>query len=139
LFQRGLIQRRGDFFRLTVEDLEGLDRFGRRSAEELHAAIQRARRRPLARILNGLGIPQVGESTAIDLIRWVTSRLPEGSATPDALRASAVLLRQVATDDPDRFAEVEGVGPTVGASLAAYFGAGGAGEGVLEDLADAGV
>jgi DNA ligase (NAD+) len=139
LFQRGLIRRRGDFFRLTVEDLEGLDRFGRKSAENLHAAIQRARRRPLARILNGLGIPQVGESTAIDLSRWLTARLPEGSATPDALRASAALLRQVATDDPDRFAEVEGVGPTVGASLAAYFGAGGAGEGVLEDLADAGV
>jgi DNA ligase (NAD+) len=139
LFQRGLIRRRGDFFRLTVEDLEGLDRFGRKSAENLHAAIQRARRRPLARILNGLGIPQVGESTAIDLSRWLTARLPAGSATPDALRASAALLRQVATDDPDRFAEVEGVGPTVGASLAAYFGAGGAGEGVLEDLADAGV
>ena len=38
LLQRGLIQRRGDFFRLTVEDLETLDRFGRKSAENLHAA-----------------------------------------------------------------------------------------------------
>ncbi len=138
LLQRGLIQRRGDFFRLTVEDIEGLDRFGRKSAENLHAAIQRARRRPLARILNGLGIPQVGESTAIDLARWVTAQLPEGPATPDALRASATLLERVATESPDRFAEVEGIGPTVAASVAAYFG-GPAGAGVLEDLADAGV
>jgi DNA ligase (NAD+) len=138
LFQRGLIQRRGDFFRLTVEDLEGLDRFGRKSAENLYAAIQRARRRPLARILNGLGIPQVGETTAIDLARWVTAELPDGAATPDALRATATLLRRTATATPERFAEIEGVGPTVGASLAAYFG-GPAGEGILEDLADAGV
>ena len=138
LFQRGLIQRRGDFFRLTVEDLEGLDRFGRKSAENLHAAIRRARRRPLARILNALGIPQIGESTAIDLARWLTAQLPETADTPDALRAIAALLRTIATETPDRFAEVEGVGPTVAASLATYFG-GPAGEGVLEDLADAGV
>ena len=41
--------------------------------------------------------------------------------------------------EPERFDEVEGVGPTVSAALAAWFGAGGPGEGVLEDLADAGV
>ena len=40
---------------------------------------------------------------------------------------------------PERFAEVEGVGPTVSAALAAWFAPGGPGEGVLEDLADAGV
>ncbi|MBA2700699.1 MAG: NAD-dependent DNA ligase LigA [Chloroflexi bacterium] len=138
LFQRGLIKRRGDFFRLTVEDLEGLDRFGRRSAENLHGAIQRARRRPLARILNGLGIPQVGESTAIDLARWVTSQLPDTANTADGLRAVGARLRTVAIETPERFAEVEGVGPTVAASLATYFGGPG-GEGVLEDLAEAGV
>jgi DNA ligase (NAD+) len=138
LVGRGLIQRRGDFFRLTVDDLVGLDRFGQKSADNLHAAIGRARRRPLARILNGLGIPQVGESTAIDLARWLTAQLPDGAATPDALTAVAALLRSIATEQPERFAEVPGIGPTVAASLAAYFG-GPAGMGVLEDLADAGV
>jgi DNA ligase (NAD+) len=138
LVERGLVTRRGDFFRLTVEDLAGLDRFAQKSAENLHAAIQRARRRPLARILNGLGIPQVGESTAIDLARWITSQLPDGAATADALRTSAAFLQRVATETPDRFAEVPGIGPTVAAAVADYFG-GPAGEGVLEDLADAGV
>jgi DNA ligase (NAD+) len=138
LVERGLVTRRGDFFRLTVEDLAGLDRFAQKSAENLHAAIQRARRRPLARILNGLGIPQVGESTAIDLARWITSQLPDGAATADALRTSAAFLQRVATQTPDRFAEVPGIGPTVAAAVADYFG-GPAGEGVLEDLADAGV
>ena len=51
----------------SVEQLEALDRFGRKSAENLIVSIERARRRPLARILYALGIPQVGEQTAIDL------------------------------------------------------------------------
>ena len=59
---------RGDFFRLT--------RRGPRVARPLRAQERRepqgldrarSRVRPLARILNGLGIPQVGEQTAIDL------------------------------------------------------------------------
>src|SRR5206468_168439 len=37
LLQTGLVKRRGDFYRLTVEQLEGLDRFARKSAENLHA------------------------------------------------------------------------------------------------------
>ena len=41
--RRGLVKRRGDFFRLSVEDLEGLDRFARKSAENLAASIARAR------------------------------------------------------------------------------------------------
>src|SRR6185436_3354620 len=61
----GLVRSRADFYRLTVEDLESLERFGRKSAENLHRAIDKSRRRPLARVLNGLGIPQVGETTAI--------------------------------------------------------------------------
>ncbi len=71
LLQRGMVKTRADFYRLTVEDLESLDRFARKSAENLYQAIQRSRTRPLARVLNGLGIPQVGETTAIDLARWV--------------------------------------------------------------------
>ena len=68
LLERGMVHRRADFFRLTVEDLESLERFARKSAENLLAAIERARTgRPLAKVLNSLGIPQVGESTAVDL------------------------------------------------------------------------
>ncbi len=46
------------------------------------AAIERARvGRPFARVLNSLGIPQVGEATAIDLARWLAGRVPPGRAT----------------------------------------------------------
>src|SRR5688500_15423146 len=66
LLQRGLVKTRGDFFRLGVEDLEGLERFGRKSAENLARSIEKAKRRPLPRLLNALGIPQVGYTTTSD-------------------------------------------------------------------------
>jgi DNA ligase (NAD+) len=136
LLQRGLVKKRGDFFRLSVEDLESLERFARKSAENLYGSIQRARRRPLERILAALGIPQVGWTTAIELAHWLAKEVPAGD---DWLVRAAAHLRRVATEEPDRFEEVEGVGPTVAAALASWFGDGGAGEGVLEDLANAGV
>jgi len=135
LLERGLVKRRGDFYRLSIEDLESLERFARKSSENLHTAIQRSRTRPLGRVINALGIPQVGETTAIDLARWLTAQVQPG---PDWLRRLAAFLRDTARDTPERFEEVEGVGPTVAASLAHYF-TDEATAGVLDDLADAGV
>ncbi len=136
LLERGLVKRRGDFYRLSVEELESLERFARKSAENLHAAIQKSKRRPLERIIAALGIPQVGWTTAIELAAWLTTEVPAGEAWP--LRA-AEHLKLVAAESPERFEEIEGVGPMVAGSLAAWFGPDGPGSGVLEDLADAGV
>jgi DNA ligase (NAD+) len=136
LLQTGLVKKRGDFFRLSVEDLEGLERFGRKSAENLHAAIRRSRRRPLERIIAALGIPQVGWTTAIELAQWLAAEVPAGD---DWLRRASAHLALVAAEEPGRFEEIEGIGPIVARSLAAWFAPDGAGNGVLEDLADAGV
>jgi DNA ligase (NAD+) len=136
LLQTGLVRKRGDFYRLSVEDLERLERFGRKSAENLHAAIQKSRRRPLERIIAALGIPQVGWTTAIELAAWLAAEVPAGDGW---LVRAAERLRRVATDEPSRFEEVEGIGPTVATSLAAWFRDAGPGYEVLSDLADAGV
>ena len=136
LLQRGMVKRRGDFYRLSVEDLESLERFARKSAENLHRSIRRSKRRPLGRILNGLGIPQVGWQTAMDMAEWLAAELP---ACDGWLAEAAVRLREIATESPERFEEIFGVGPAVAASLVAYFGPDGPGAAVLEDLADAGV
>jgi DNA ligase (NAD+) len=138
LLQTGLVKRRGDFFRLSIEDLEGLDRFGRKSAENLHRNIRKAKHRPLERIIAALGIPQVGWTTAIELTPWLVGEV-EHPAGPGWLTAAGERLRQLAAETPERFAEVAGVGPTVSAALATWFGPGGAGEGVLADLDEAGV
>ena len=140
LLERGLVKQRGDFFRLTVEDLESLERFARKSAENLHASIQRARVRPLFRIINALGIPQVGGQTAIDLATWAARRWPPAADEPMGgaggwLARVASELKSVTAAD---FEEVPGVGPTVAASLERWFGEP-ATAGVLDDLVDAGV
>ena len=142
LIERGMLRRRGDFYRLSVEDLEGLDRFARRSAENLHAAIQKSRRRPLERIIAALGIPQVGWTTAIDLAVWLATELPPADGEAAAGRGgwfgrASRFLAETAREHPERFEEVMGVGPTVAASLAEYFG--GPGIEIVDDLVDAGV
>jgi DNA ligase (NAD+) len=136
LLERGLVKTRGDFFRLTVDDLVSLDRFARRSAENLKASIDRSRRRPLARILNALGIPQVGEQTAIDLAAWIADRWPAEDI--DAAAWTALVARSLPGVTADEFQAVPGVGAVVAASIAGYFGAPETAA-VLADLVDAGV
>ena len=136
LLERGLVKTRGDFFRLTVDDLAGLDRFARKSAENLKASIEKSRRRPLARVLNALGIPQVGEQTAIDLAAWIVERWPaEGT---DPAEWTALVARSLTTVTAEEFQEVPGIGAVVAGSIAGYFGASETAA-VLADLVDAGV
>ena len=140
LLERGMIHTRGDFYRLTVEELESLDRFARKSAENLHASIQRSRVRSLARIINALGIPQVGEQTAIALATWIGGTWPpagdEPMGGPDGWFAR--VSRELRDLPAERFTEVMGIGPTVAASVSTWFAAPGT-AGVLQDLVDAGV
>ena len=136
LLERGLVKTRGDFFRLSVGDLESLERFGRKSAENLKASIEKSRRRPLARVLNALGIPQVGESTAIDLAAWIVSRWSaEGMPAADWFAHVAQELPGVTAEE---LREVPGIGPVVAAAIAGYFAAPDTAA-VLSDLVDAGV
>jgi DNA ligase (NAD+) len=140
LLETGLVKTRGDFFRLTVEDLEGLDRFGRKSAENLKASIDKARVRPLPRIIHGLGIPQVGFQTAVDMSTWTAQRWPPENDEPMGGHGGwfdrvATGLRECTAED---FQQIPGVGPTVAASLERWF-SDPATMGVLDDLVDAGV
>ena len=136
LLERGLVKTRGDFFRLTVDDLAGLDRFARKSAENLKASIEKSRRRPLARVLNALGSPQVGEQTAIDLAAWIVERWPAEGMDP--AEWTALVARSLTTVTAEEFQEVPGIGAVVAGSIAGYFGASETAA-VLADLVDAGV
>ncbi|MFM2105439.1 MAG: hypothetical protein RL338_471 [Chloroflexota bacterium] len=143
LLGRGLVRTRGDFYRLTVEQLESLERFARKSAENLHASIARARRRPLARILNALGIPQVGEQTAIDLATWLAATWPPGDdesmAGPDGWTARVARgLRRVAVEEPEAITAVPGIGAVVAGAISAWFADPATG-GTLDELVAAGV
>lgn len=147
LLERGLVHSRADFFRLTVEQLESLERFARKSAENLHGRIVRARvGRSLARVLNSLGMPQVGEQTAMDLATWLAERVrpdayppPGVDVAPDPwFAAVATELRRIAIEEPDRLTDVPGIGPTVAAALARWFSDEGTRD-VLRGLVEVGV
>ena len=146
-----MIHSRADIFRLTVEDFESLERFARKSAENLFASIQRARTgRPLAKVLNSLGIPQVGESTAVDLSRWLARRVRPDAFGPQAtdpatgvaldpwFAAVEAELRRVAIDEPEALQEVAGIGPSVSAAMHGWFTEE-ATRDALRELVDAGV
>jgi DNA ligase (NAD+) len=137
LLARGLVKGPADFYRLRVEDLVSLERFAQKSAENLAGAIDRSRRRPLARILAALGIRHVGEQTAIDLASWVVATWPpaEGDSEADWTRRVADALAGI---DAERFVEVPGIGGVVAASLGRFF-SDPATSGLLAELAGVGV
>ena len=64
LVEKGLVKNVADVYALTLDDLLKLERMGEKSAGKILANIDVSRKAPLPRILNGLGIPFVGERTA---------------------------------------------------------------------------
>ena len=56
-----------DLYTLRVEDIENLERMGRKSAENLISAIEESKGRGLERLLFALGVRQVGEVAAEEI------------------------------------------------------------------------
>ncbi len=67
LVNAGLIKDAADLFTLTEDDLESLERFAEKSAQNLVSAVQNSKEVTLPRLINALGISHVGEETAEDL------------------------------------------------------------------------
>ncbi|HUH17331.1 MAG TPA: NAD-dependent DNA ligase LigA [Methylomirabilota bacterium] len=121
LVERELVREPADVFRLDVDTLETLDRLGRRSAENLARSIEDARRRPLGRILNALGIRHVGEQTAIDLAAWLARDVPraEGESEAEWTRRAADGLRDASVEE---LTAVFGIGKVVAEGIVGFFG-----------------
>jgi DNA ligase (NAD+) len=120
LVDRGIVRTPADLYRLTAEQLAELERLGEKSAQKLIAAIERSKQTTYARFLNGLGIGNVGEATAMALAN-------EFGSLDELLAANEERLQQV----PD-------VGPVVAAAIHAFFHERHNVE-VIEALRDAGV
>lgn len=61
LIDSGLVKSPADLYGLTAQEMEGLERMGKKSAENAVQAIADHRDRGLERLLFALGIRQVGE------------------------------------------------------------------------------
>ncbi|MEO8602872.1 MAG: NAD-dependent DNA ligase LigA [bacterium] len=103
LIEGGLVSDVSDLYRLTVEQLTALQRMGEKSATNLVNAIQATRQPPLDRLLNGLGIPQVGERTA--------ALLAERFGSLEGLEAA----------DEEALTAVRDIGPETGREIHAFF------------------
>ncbi|MBI4134848.1 MAG: NAD-dependent DNA ligase LigA [Candidatus Sungbacteria bacterium] len=103
LMDEGLVQDVADIFVLKEGDIAVLDRFGEKSASNIIAAIGGRKRVPLARFVYGLGIPHVGEETAIDLASHFSMLKHLQDASKDKLEQVPDVGRVVAQSIHDWF------------------------------------
>lgn len=92
-----------DLYSLKSLELAGYDRLGKKSADNLIEAIDRAREPALSRLLFALGIRHVGETTARDVARTFGS------------------MQAIMDADEDALLTVPDVGPVVAGSIRRFF------------------
>jgi DNA ligase (NAD+) len=83
----GLISDTVDLFYLKSEDIQSLERFGEKSAENIVNSIQGAKKITLPKFIYALGITHVGEETAFDLAQRFGSVLKLMNASEEAINA----------------------------------------------------
>jgi DNA ligase (NAD+) len=103
LLARDLVHSFADIYELTVPQLLELDRMGEKSATKIIKNIEKSRSQPLPRVLNGLGIPFVGERTA------------------QLLAGHFGDLDHIANASLETLQEVDEVGPKVAESISQFF------------------
>jgi DNA ligase (NAD+) len=119
LIDRELVEDPSDLYRLSAEQLAELDRFAQKSAENLHGQLQASRTPALGRFLYALGIPQVGEATAV------------------LLAADFGSLERLRAATEEDLLRVEGVGPSMAREIKHFFE--GPGGELIDRLLQAGV
>lgn len=103
LVSKGLVTDIPDFFRLRKGELARLEGWGEKSAENVIAALEKAKQTTLARFLGALGIRYVGEVTAALLARHFEN------------------LESVMAARKDDLLAIEGIGDLAATSLVDYF------------------
>ena len=103
LMEEGLVGQPADLYRLTFDQVVALDRFAKKSAQNLIDAIDRSKQTTLAKFIYALGIPEVGEATAQALETHFGSLEPVRVASEGALE------------------QVPDVGPIVASKIRRFF------------------
>ena len=103
LIDAGKLRDAADIYRLTADDLAALPGFKDKSIANLLAAIEASKQRPLERLLFGLSIRHVGGRAAVLLANRLKT------------------LERIADAGEEELAGVDGIGPTIAASVAAWF------------------
>lgn len=70
-YELGFLKHVEDIYSLPFDQLEGLEKLGKKSIENLKKSIEESKQQPIHRLLFGLGIRYVGETTAKTIARAV--------------------------------------------------------------------
>jgi DNA ligase (NAD+) len=103
LVDSGLVKNVADLYKLTVDDLIKIERMGSKSALNVVKRIKMSLEQPLNRLINGLGIPFVGERTAQILAETFGD------------------LDKIMNADEDELKKAEEVGPKVAHAIRQFF------------------
>ncbi|PTM20350.1 MAG: DNA ligase [Bacteroidetes bacterium] len=103
LVDHGLVHTFADLYQLSAEDVEPLERMGKKSSKNLIEAIEKSCTQPFQRVLFALGIRFVGKTVARDLAFHFRSM--------DALLEAS----------EEDLCAVPSIGPKIAGSLTAYF------------------
>ena len=105
LLAKGLVRNIADLYTLTAEQLLTLERMGKKSASKVIQNIDLSRTQPFARVLNGFGIPFVGERTGQILASHFGSLDVIASAAGEELQEADEIGPKVAESIRQFFAE----------------------------------
>lgn len=105
LFDAGLIRHVDDLYNLDVEAVAALERMGKKSAENLIAAVENSKATTLERFIFALGIRNAGEGTAKGLARYFGSLEAILAATEETLKLVPDIGVVVAANVAQFFAE----------------------------------
>ncbi len=103
LLVQGLIKNIVDVYKIKVEQIAELERMGQKSAENLIHSINKSRTTTLPRFLYGLGIREVGETTALSLANYFRG------------------IESLMQADEEKLQEVPDIGPIVASHIANFF------------------
>ncbi len=103
LVDEGLINNVADIYKLSTDQISGLERMGLKSAENLTAAIDKSKQTTLPRFLFALGIREVGEATAMSLVNHFGD------------------LRSIIAADSSGLEQVTDIGPIVAQHVVTFF------------------
>ena len=100
LVEKRLVGSVADLYRLSAERLLGLERMGKKSAQNLLEGIAASKERGLARLLHALTIPHVGETVGKEIAARAKSMetllgLPDAAAFEKELKLGPVVGREV--------------------------------------------
>ncbi|MDO8676150.1 MAG: NAD-dependent DNA ligase LigA [Candidatus Azambacteria bacterium] len=113
MLNNNLISDAADLFVLETGDLIPLERFGEKSAENIFNAIKNSKTVDLFKFIYALGIEHVGEETAIDIGKKMTSR--------NAINRPRDIINITLKINLSDWQMISNIGPAIGESIFKYF------------------